>query len=205
MYNGVTESNDDVDLGSGGDLLVNEKDSSGTLWNLAVGAGKDSNLYVVNRNNLGKFNSSSNNIYQELPGALPGGIWSMPAAYNSRIYYGPVGSPILAFEFSNAKLLTSPVAQTTHSFGYPGATPSISADGGENAIVWAAENTNPAVLHAFNAKTLAEIYNTNQAANGRDQFGAGNKFITPMIANGKVYVGTTTGVGVLGLLSSKQK
>jgi hypothetical protein len=69
--------------------------------------------------------------------------------------------------------------------------------------VWASENTNPAVLHAYNANTLVELYNTNQAANGRDHFGAGNKFIIPMIANGKVYVGTTNGVGVFGLLSGK--
>ena len=74
---------------------------------------------------------------------------------------------------------------------------------GQNGIVWAAENVNPAVLHAYNAKTLVEIYNTNQAANGRDQFGNGNKYITPTIANGKVYVGTTNGVGVLGLLNAK--
>jgi hypothetical protein len=67
-------------------------------------------------------------------------------------------------------------------------------------ILWATENTNPAVLHAYNARTLIELYNTNQAANSRDHFGKGNKFITPMIANGKVYVGTTTGVGVFGLL-----
>ncbi len=95
------------------------------------------------------------------------------------------------------------MAKTANSFAYPGATPSISANAGQNAIVWAAENTNPAVLHAYNAKTLVEIYNTNQAANGRDQFGAGNKYITPMIANGKVYVGTTNGVGVFGLLAGK--
>ena len=69
----------------------------------------------------------------------------------------------------------------------------------QNAIVWAAENTSPAVLHAYNAINLQELYNTNQAADSRDHFGAGNKFITPMIANGKVYVGTTTGVGVFGL------
>jgi len=206
MYNGVSESAGDVDLGSGGTLLVSQKDSSGTVWDLAVGAGKDSNLYVVNRNNMGKFQSGSNsNIYQELPGALPGGIWSMPAAFGGRIYYGPVGSPILAFQFKNAKLLSTPVAQTANAFGYPGTTPSISANGNKNVIVWASENTNPAVLHAYNAENLVEIYNTNQAANGRDQFGAGNKFITPMIANGKVYVGTTTGVGAFGLLSSKQK
>jgi hypothetical protein len=194
------ENGHDVDLGSGGTLLVTPKDTSGKVWDLAVGAGKDSNLYVVDRTNMGKFNSGKNAIYQELAGALPGGIWSMPAAYNAHIYYGPVGSPILSFEFQNAKLLTSPVAQTPTSFEYPGATPSVSANASKNGIVWAAENTNPAVLHAYNATNLLEIYNTNQASKNRDQFGAGNKFITPTIAHGKVYVGTTNGVGVFGLL-----
>jgi hypothetical protein len=202
MYNGVQESDGDVDLGSGGGLLLPAmKDSSGNTWDLAVGAGKDSNLYVVNRNSMGKFNPNSNNNYQELAGALPGGIWSMPAFSNGRLYYGPVGQPILEFQFQDAKLLTTPVAKTSNSFGYPGTTPSISSNKGSNAIVWAAENTNPAVLHAYNANTLVELYNTNQAANGRDQFGAGNKYIIPTIINGKVYVGTTTGVGVFGLIS----
>ena len=203
MDNESQENGSDTDLGSGGTLLVSEKDSTGKTWQLAVGAGKDSNLYVVDRTNMGKFNSSSNNIYQELSGALPGGVWSMPAAFNGNIYYGPVGSPLLRFQFKNAKLLTAAVSKSSNSFGYPGTTPSVSANGGKNAIVWATENTNPAVLHAYNATTLVEIYNTNQAANGRDQFGNGNKYITPMIANGKVYVGTTTGVGVFGLLSAK--
>jgi len=66
--------------------------------------------------------------------------------------------------------------------------------------VWAAENSNPAVLHAYDASTLSELYNSNMASNSRDHFGTGNKFIAPLIANGKVYVGTTTGVGVFGLL-----
>lgn len=204
MDNGQYESENDVDLGSGGAILLpNLKDSSGNTWQLAAGAGKDGNLYIVNRNSMGKFNSNSNNIYQELDGVLPGGIWSMPAYIGERLYYGSVDSPISAFQFKNAKLMSSPVAQTSNSFAYPGATPSISANGVQNAIVWASENTNPAVLHAYSASSLQEIYNSNQASNGRDQFGAGNKFITPMIANGKVYVGTTTGVGVFGLLSNK--
>lgn len=200
MDNESQENGTDTDLGSGGTLLLSQKDSSGKTWNLAVGAGKDSNLYVVDRTNMGHFSSTSNNIYQELAGVLPGGIWSMPAAFNGNVYYGPVGSPLLRFQFKSAKLLTAAVAKSANSFGYPGTTPSITANGGKNAIVWAAENTSPAVLHAYNATTLAEIYNTNQAANGRDQFGNGNKYITPMIANGKVYVGTTNGVGVFGLL-----
>jgi hypothetical protein len=200
MDNEQAENNNDIDLGSGGALVLpTMKDSSNQTWQLAAGAGKDSNLYIVNRTNMGKFNSSSNNIYQELDGVLPGGLWSMPAYANGRLYFGPVNSPLLAFQFKNAKLLTAAVAQSSNSFGYPGATPSISANGGANAIVWATENTNPAVLHAYNAANLHELYNSNQAANGRDHFGSGNKFITPTIAHGKVYVGTTNGVGVFGL------
>jgi hypothetical protein len=200
MFNQESENGSDTDLGSGGALLVPQmKDSQGNVWDLAVGAGKDSNLYVVNRNGMSGFNST-NKMYQELAGALPGGIWSMPAYFDDKLYYGPVGQPILAFEFKNAKLLSSPVAQTANAFGYPGATPSISADGSLNAIVWASENTNIAVLHAYNPKTLVELYNSNQASGGRDHFGVGNKFITPTIANGKVYVGTTTGVAAFGVL-----
>jgi hypothetical protein len=204
MDNGVQESDSDTDLGSGGALLLpTMKDASGNTWQLAAGAGKDSNLYIVNRTSMGKFGSSSNNIYQELAGALPGGLWSMPAFFNNRLYFGPVNQPILAFQFKNALLGNKAAAKTTHAFAYPGATPSISANANQNGIVWVAENTNPAVLHAYNATNLVELYNTNQAAGGRDQFGAGNKFITPLIINGKVYVGTTTGVGVFGLLSPR--
>ncbi len=204
MDNGPTESAEDIDLGSGGAILLpNMKDSSGTTWQLAAGAGKDGNIYIVNRSSLGKFNSKSNNIYQQLSGVLPGGLWSMPAYFNGRLYYGAVGQPITAFQFKNAKLKTTPAAQTSNSFGYPGVTPSISANGGTNGIVWASENTTPAVLHAYNAQTLQEIYNSTQAPNGRDNFGNGNKFITPLIINGKVYVGTTTGVGAFGLLGAK--
>jgi hypothetical protein len=201
MDNEGQENGSDVDLGSGATLILPVlKDANGATWQLAVGAGKDTNLYVVNRNNMGKFNPSKNSVYQELAGALPGGVWSMPAYFNGRLYYGPVGQPILEFQFKSAKLMTAPVAHTPTAFGYPGATPSISANGTTNAIVWATENTSPAVLHAYDAKTLNELYNSNQAPNGRDQFGAGNKFIIPTIANGKVYIGTTTGVGVFGLL-----
>ncbi|MGH9493837.1 MAG: pyrrolo-quinoline quinone [Candidatus Sulfotelmatobacter sp.] len=203
MDNESSENASDTDLGSGGTLLLSQKDTTGKTWNLAVGAGKDTNLYVVDRANMGKFSSSANNIYQELAGVLPGGVWSMPAALGGSIYYGPVGSPLLRFQFKNAMLLKTAAAKSTNSFGYPGTTPSISANGIANAIVWAAENTAPAVLHAYNAQTLIELYNTNQATGSRDHFGNGNKYITPMIANGKVYVGATNGVGVFGLLSPR--
>jgi hypothetical protein len=201
MDNGVAESGSDTDLGSGGMIVLPDlKDGSGNIKHLAVGAGKDSNLYLVNRDSMGKFSSSNNNIYQELGGALPGGVWAMPAYFNNTIYYGSVGTPIQAFTITNAKLSTSATAQTATSFGYPGATPSISANGASSGIVWAVENNNPAVLHAYDATNLNELYNSNQASGGRDQFGNGNKYITPMIVNGKVFVGTPNGVAVFGLL-----
>jgi hypothetical protein len=201
MDNGVAESGSDTDLGSGGAIVLPDlNDGSGHTMHLAVGAGKDSNLYVVNRDSMGKFSSNNSSIYQELSGVLPGGVWAMPAYFNNVVYYGSVGSPIQAFTITNAKLSTGATSQTPTSFGYPGATPSVSANGTSNGIVWAVENNSSAVLHAYNATNLNELYNSNQASNGRDQFGAGNKFVTPMIANGKVFVGTTNGVAVFGLL-----
>jgi len=202
MYNTVAESNADQDLGSGGEMLLpDETDGSGKVQHLAVGAGKDENIYVVNRENMGKFNPNKNNIYQELKGALGGAEFAMPAYWNNTVYYGAVGDVIRAYPIANAKLATTPGSQTAHKFPYPGATPSVSSDGTSNGIVWVEDNSNPAVLYAYDATNLGhEFYDSNQAANGRDQYGAGNKFITPMIVNGKVYVGTTNGVAVFGLL-----
>ncbi|MGP0054085.1 MAG: hypothetical protein ACLPQI_00850 [Steroidobacteraceae bacterium] len=98
-------------------------------------------------------------------------------------------------------LSSAPVSQSSMQFAYPGTFPVVSANGTANAIVWAYENTSPAVLHAYLAANLAtELYNSNQAPNGRDQFGAGNKFIAPVVADGKVFVATTNSVAVFGLL-----
>ena len=202
MYNTVGESDSDEDLGSGGAMILPDlTDSRGQVHHLAVGAGKDSNIYVVDRQNMGKFNPNNDSaIYQEIDGVLPGGVWAMPAYFNNTVYYGSVGSPLEAFSITNAKLSTSPTGQTATSFTYPGTTPSISANGTSNGIVWAIENTSPAVLHAYDATNLShELYNSNQAGS-RDQFGPGNKFITPLIVNGKVFVGTQTGVAIFGLL-----
>jgi hypothetical protein len=204
MYNTVSESNTDEDLGSGGAMVVpNFKDSNGVVHTLVVGAGKDANIYLANRANMGKFNPNNNSqIYQEVTGALGGPVFSAPAFANHRIYYGAVRDTIKEFSFNASGLLNpTPASATSTHFNFPGATPSISGSSASNLILWATENTSPAVLHAYGANNLGvELYNSNQAAGGRDHFGSGNKFITPTIANGKVYVGTKTGVGVLGLL-----
>ena len=205
MFNAVDLSNRDVDLGSGGELLLPDlMDSTNTVKHLVVGAGKDQTLYVVDRDNMGKFNSTKNNIWQQLDGALGGEVFSSPAWFNGSLYYGAVGSTLKAFGISKAKVSTAPTSQSAGTFGYPGTSPVVSANGTANPIVWAHENQNNgtiAVLHAYDATNLAhELYNSNQATGSRDQFGAGNKFITPTVAGGKVLVGTTNSVGIFGLL-----
>ena len=201
-FNEVAESAADEDLGSGGVMLLPDlTDSGGTVRHLMVGAGKDGNLYVINRDSMGKFSPSGDADWQELDGVFGGGVFSTPAYFNGTIYYGGVGGPLEAFAVTGAKLSSQPVSQTTTEFPYPGAAPAVSADGTSDGIVWAVENSDPAVLHAYDATDLSqELYNSNQAAGGRDNFGAGNKFITPEIADGMVFVGTTNGVAVFGLL-----
>ncbi|HEY6270235.1 MAG TPA: hypothetical protein VIX11_18180 [Candidatus Acidoferrum sp.] len=199
-HNTVAESNADTDFGSGGGILMLDvTDSGGNTRHLAVGAGKDSLIYVVDRDAMGKFNASTDQIYQEISGQLGGGVFSMPAFFNNTVYYGAVGDALKAFPVTAARLAAAPSSQSTHHFGYPGTTPSVSANGTTNGIVWAIENSG-AVLYAFDATDLTkELYDSNQAANSRDHF-SGNKFITPMVVNGKVYVGTATSVAVFGLL-----
>jgi hypothetical protein len=103
---------------------------------------------------------------------------------------------------TNAKLSAAPTSQSAATFAYPGASPVVSANGTANAIVWAHENSSPAVLHAYDASNLAhELYNSNQASGARDQFGPGNKFIAPMVAGGKVFVGTTNSLAIFGRLN----
>jgi hypothetical protein len=149
------------------------------------------------------FDAANNGtLYQELPNALTGGEFSSPAWFNGTLYFGAVGDPLRAFRMVAAKLNATPTSTSPTAFPYPGTTPSISANGTSNGIVWAVENNSAAVLHAYDATDLVtELYNSNQATGGRDSFGAGNKFMTPAVGNGKVYVGTPNGVAVFGLLS----
>ena len=200
---GITgENNTDLDLGSGGELVLPPMtDSQGHTRQLVVGAGKDKHIYLADRTNMGKFNPTNNNaLYQDFSTGLSGMVFSMPAYFNGTLYYGSVSDRIKAFPFTNARL-GAMSSQSSHAFPSPGATPSISALGNSNGIVWVTENTSPAVLHAYPATNLAvELYNSSQVTSGRDHYGNGNKYITPMIASARVYVGTTSDVGVLGLL-----
>jgi hypothetical protein len=202
MDNAVSESAADQDLGSGGAILLPPlKDQHGITRNLAVGAGKDQNIYVVDTANLGKYDPHANHVYQEITGALSGGVFSTPAFFNSLLYYGASGDYLKAFRFSSGQFSTTPVSKSVMIFPYPGATPCISSNGTSNIIVWVVANSSPAVLRAFDGQDLTkELYDSTQAPNNRDNFGNGNKFMVPTIANGKVYVGTPTGVAAFGLL-----
>jgi hypothetical protein len=199
--NTVAESDSDEDFGSGGPLLLPDLvDANGNTRHLAVGSGKDSVIYVVDRDNMGKFNGGQDNIYQQISGQLGGGVYSKPSYFNNTVYYGAVGDHLKAFPIASALLAEMPSSQSASTFAYPGTTPSISANGATNGIVWAVENGSTGILHAYNASNLTnELYNSNQAANNRDHF-SDNKFVTPMVANGKVYVGTPNSVVVFGLL-----
>ncbi len=141
MHNQQEENASDNDLGSGGVLVLPDvSDAAGNTVRLAVGAGKDGHIYVVNRDAMGKFNANNNNVYQELTGVLGNGVFGMAAYFNNTVYYGAVGDSIKAFKITNTKLSTAPSFQSSNTFAYPGTTPSISANGSSNAIVWATEN-----------------------------------------------------------------
>lgn len=203
MYNTNTESEADEDLGSGGAMVLPDvADANNNIRHLAVGMGKDGMLYVVDRDSMGRFHYTSDNIYQEIPVAVEsGGEFGAPAYYNGLVYFGAISEPLQVFPVVAAKVASTPSSASYEFFNFPGTVPSISANGTANGVVWTVENTSPAVLHAYPATASGlgtELYNSTQAGT-RDQFST-NKFITPMIANGKVFVEMPNGVAVFGLL-----
>jgi hypothetical protein len=197
-FNQATLDARDEDLGSGGVVLL--PDQPGPNPHLLVGAGKEGKIYLLNRDSLGGFNPSVDNVVQELPQALTT-TFSTPAYFNSQVYWGSVGDTLKAFTLAGGLLSASPASQSSTQFGYPGTTPSISANGSADGIVWAVQNGSTAVLRAYDAGNLAtELYDSNQAG-VRDLPGSGVKFVVPTIASGKVYVGTQAGAAVFGLLA----
>ena len=208
-YNQASLQTGDIDLGSGGPVLLPDDTGSTTHPHLMVGSGKDGNLYLVDRDNLGQYNSTNNNqIVQEVPGALgmPGtraAQFGAPAYFNHLIFYQGLHDVLKAFAISNAVISAMPVESSSVTFGFPGATPVVSANGTSNAIVWAIQadaygSSGPAVLHAFNAANLSqELYNSSQNPS-RDNPGAAVKMSVPTITGGKVYVGAEYELSVFG-------
>jgi outer membrane protein assembly factor BamB len=198
---------DNLDLGASGPLVL--PDQPGLYPHLLLGAAKASSLYLINRDGMGHFQSSSNSqIVQYIPRATQTKIHVSPAYWRNAtsewVYVSGVEGPLTAFSLSQGRLSSTPVSQTSTIFGYPGATPIISSNGDSGGIVWALENYS-GVLHAYSATDLAhELYNAKEAPNGRDAAERGVQFYTPMVANGKVYFGTRTHLYAYGLLSKSQ-
>lgn len=192
----------DLDFGSSGPILLPERFPGPA--HLAVVGDKSGTLYVIDRDHLGGFTPGGDQIVQELASEFSQGILSTPAYFNNRMYFGPVGNPLASFALNSGQLQTANIALSSHSFEFPGATPSISANGSGNAIVWAIDSSayssnGPAVLYAFDASNLNELYDSTQAGS-RDLAGPAVKFAVPTVANGKVYVGTKSELDVYGLL-----
>jgi hypothetical protein len=223
----------DLDLGSGGPMVlptqggpfpdeVIQAGKGGTPCDEWAGGVYAAPIYLTNRDNMGKYNSTQDQVIEEVEGANKG-YWSNPAywagAAADYIYYsgadawGGVGDYLKQYTVSNGVVSSTPLEQSVAIFPV-GSTPSISANGNENGILWtimrkdslsSTPGTKPAILYAFNAANVSQVlYTSAQNRQLRDQGGCANKFNVPTIANGKVYVGTQNELDVFGELPVTQ-
>jgi hypothetical protein len=204
----------DADLGSGGTMLL--PDQPGPHPHLLVVSGKEDvgggkgRIYLLDRDGLGDFNPVSNaQIVQELIGVINHNNLTTPAYWQGNLYYASQYDSVKMFTVNNGLLSTSAVAVSPETFGYAGASPSISAKGSLNGILWVIDTSattccitgGPAILRAYDATNVSyELYNSGQAG-ARDTLGPAVKFTVPTVINGKVYVGTATELDVLGPLA----
>jgi hypothetical protein len=200
-YNGATLSSSNLDFGSAGIILLPNQPSTAPHMHLAAAASKAGTLYLVNRDNLGGFNASADQIVQELPSVMEPSFGG-PAFWKNTLYCGSNGV-LRAFSFNptTGLLSTSPTSQTTLSFGYTPPSPSVSANANTGGIVWALQTSNfrtggPVVLLAYSANNLQNRLYVSQ---GSDVPGPAVEFTVPTVANGKVYVGTANQLSVYGL------
>jgi len=205
----------DADLGSGGNVLL---PGSTSFPHELLGGGKDGNIFVINRDSMGGYNNTSNNVLQTVHTGTSqfDNIFSTPVYWNGMIYIHCDNDVLRAFSWNagttgGQQLSSSPVATGKAYFGQHGATPSLSANGNNNGIIWDIDNssynhTDPtasgaAVLHAYDAGNIAnELYNSADSGS-RDQAGLALKFTVPTIANGRVFVPTATELDIYGLLN----
>lgn len=191
----------DVDLGSSGFVLL--ADQSGPHPHIGVTAGKEGRIYLLNRDDLGKFQAADDSeAVQTLPQALGttanGRNLSTAVLWQNNVFYTGRNDFAKQYQLSNGVLTTTPVQQATHQFGFS-ATSAMSADGATKGILWTIEG-GANVLHAYDATNIStELYNSTQAGS-RDLLGSTVRFNVPMVNNGKVYVANQTQVVVFGLL-----
>ena len=197
----------DLDLGSGGPLLLPDEVGTTKVPHLLVGAGKQGMLYLINRDSMGGYKKGNNSrIVQNINKAI-GGCFSTPAYFNQAIYCVGVGDVIKRFAFSKGKLVTKATSRGPSLYGFPGATPSVSANGTNTATVWAVQSdaydsSGPAVLHAYSATNVAKELFRSDVNGGTNAPGPAVKFSVPTVANGHVYVGGQYSFTVFGLFTN---
>jgi hypothetical protein len=194
------------DLSSAGPVLL--LDQPGAIPHLLVTAAKSGTIYVVNRDNMGRFHSGNDSqIVQSLPGILPHGMqetgnYSAPTFFNNFVYFGAVNDTLKAFQLNNGQLSDGPTSHSLEVYPNRGGSMAVSGNGTTGGILWAVQDNNPGngVLRAYDAGNLGnEFYNSTQAGS-RDTLGIATKFVIPLVANGKVFVGAQNQIVVYGLL-----
>jgi hypothetical protein len=209
-FNQASLSITNQDLSAGGIVLL--PDQAGVFPHLALVAGKGSAMYEINRDNLGQFSQTANQIVLTVPTALgPANLGTSgnraggPAYWQDQVYFVSSSGPPRQFSLLNGLISSLPIAQWSGPFGYPGASPVVSANGNTNAIVWALQVSQwstggPAILRAFDAANISRQLYSTALKGSRDTPGPAVKFTVPTVANGKVYIGTQTELDVYGLL-----
>jgi hypothetical protein len=189
-YNADALSDQDLDLGSSGALLLPDGTGSAAHPHLLVSGGKFGTVYLLDRDHLGHFHAGADSqIVQSLSGAV-GALFGIPAYFNNTVYFSAAHDQVKAFSLHNGLLSTLPVSASSATFAELGTVPSISANAASNGILWTIDPA--AQLHAYDAADLAsQLY--------QGSTGSYVKFSTPTIANGKVYVGTLNSLVVFGL------
>ena len=205
--NAVALSDSDQDLGSAAPIILPDSVGSAAHPHLVVGGGKTAAIYLVDRDNMGRFNGTTgpDQIVQQFNGSSTGDRDTTPAFFNNTLYIYDANLRMGAFSISNAVINTQPVETPDVFNGKGGATACLSANGARNAILWAMDNAGgespptPCVLRAYNATNIAQELYTSAQLPSRDAAGDAVKFTIPAIANGKVYVAGQYSLTVYGL------
>lgn len=206
----VTLSTAGQDVGASAPLLLPDSAGSVSHPHLMIGGAKNGSLYVVNRDTLGGYTGicpDSSAGVQTVP-VGDASILSTPVFWNNGLYIAAGNGKLKVYNMSAGVLAQSPNSlQSPETLGPQGATPVISSNGANNALIWLIDSSGalgtpnmPAIVRVFDANNLSnEIYNSVMLPS-RDTAGLAVKFTVPTVANGKVYAGTQTELDVYGLL-----